>query len=129
MSSFNNYLTTIFPVGTTGSMSGTSTIHSQVFDMRKNEGCSFQPIWTGTPTGTITIEVSLDYVPNLQSSTPINAGTWTNIGASIPTQPAGSSGSTFIPIYAACTAWIRLTYVNASGTGAMSGMFMSKTRG
>lgn len=113
----------------TAAMTGSATIHSQAFNIEYQAGCSFMLVWTGTPTGTFTVEVSNDYVPNLQSTTPLNAGTWVNLGASIPASPAGSASNTFIPIYASCASFIRLTYVNSSGTGVLSGMFTAKAHG
>ena len=130
MASYRSFKTAIIP---SGAMTGTETITSQVFDVQSLEGAAFQPTWTGTPTGTLIVQVSLDYVPaagsNNGSGTPINAGTWTNLGASIPQNPAGSAGNTYIPIYASCADYIRLSYTNESGSGVLGGMFIGKTRG
>jgi hypothetical protein len=126
MSDDRPYRTAIIP---TGAMTGTSVIHSQAFNIQQQQCASFQPKWTGTPTGTFTVEVSNDYAPNSQSSTPLNAGTWDNIGASISVNPSGSAGHTYIPIYASGAHFVRLTYTNASGSGVLGGMFNAKTRG
>jgi hypothetical protein len=114
-----------------GAMTGTTTIKSQAFSMLRTSGCSFQPIWTGTPTGAFTIMVSNDFQPSLSGdqTNPINAGTWSDLGATIPTNPAGSVGSTFVPIFAPCTYWIALWYTNASGSGVLGGTFVSKYGG
>jgi hypothetical protein len=125
--SYKGLLTAILP---TGAMTGTATIHSQVIDATQFEGIAFQPQWTGTPTGTFIVEVSLDYVPNLASGgTPRNPGTWDNLGVSFPSNPAGTSSHCYCPVYASCTGYIRLTYTNASGSGVLSGMVIGKTRG
>ena len=126
MASYRSFKTAIIP---SGAMTGTTTITSQVFDVQSLEGAAFQPTWTGTPTGTLTVQVSLDYVPSPSGGTPLNAGTWTNLGASIPQNPAGSAGNTYIPIYASCAAYIQLSYTNDSGSGVLGGMFIGKTRG
>jgi len=112
-------------------MTGTATIKSQAFYMGKFSGCSFQPVWTGTPVGTFTVMISNDYNPaaNGSQTTPQNPGTWSNLGASIPQEPAGSAGNTFIPIYASCGYWIQLWYVNTSGVGALGGTFVGKYNG
>ncbi len=112
-------------------MTGVTTIKSQAFYMGKFSGCSFQPVWTGTPTGTFTVMISNDYNPAANGSqvTPQNAGTWSNLGASIPQNPAGAPGNTFVPIYASCGYWIQLWYTNTSGVGVLSGTFAGKYNG
>jgi hypothetical protein len=114
-----------------GAMTGTSTITSQPFDINKLTGGSFQAVWTGTPTGTFSVYVSNDYMPSATggNNPPANPGTWDNIGASIPVNPAGSAGHTFIPIFACGALWIALWYTNASGTGVLSGTFAGKFTG
>lgn len=114
----------------TGAMSGTNTITSQVFDCRSLEGFAFQPTWTGTPTGTLEMEVSLDYQPNNgdPGSAPLNPGTWFTF-AGFPNNPAGSASNTYAGFYATCTAWCRLSYTNSTGTGVLGGQFIGKTRG
>lgn len=100
----------------TAPMSGTSVVTSQPIDISNYESTSIQPVWTGTPTGTLKVLVS-------------NDGTnYTDIGATIPTQPAGSASSTFIPLYATCAKWMKLQYTNASGSGTLSAVGLSKTR-
>ena len=112
-------------------MTSTDTIKSQAFWLVKFSGCSFQPIWTGTPTGEFAIYVSNDFQPSAtgDQSNPANAGTWTNLGASISGQPAGSAGNLFIPVYASCGLWIQLWYANTSGSGVASGTFVGKYGG
>jgi hypothetical protein len=114
-----------------GSMANT-TITSQAFSMEKFAGCSFQPNWTGTPTGTFNVFVSNDYAssPALKNdANPMSVGTWTNLGVSIPMIPAGSPGNTFIPVYAACSYYIILQYVGSGGAGVLGGYFAGKYNG
>lgn len=115
-----------------GSMTGTSTIKSQAFYMGKFSGCSFQPVWTGTPTGSFAIYVSNDFQPSAtgDQSSPANAGTWTELpGVTVTGDPAGSAGNTIIPIYAPCVYWIQIWYSNSSGSGTASGTFVGKFGG
>src|SRR5580658_8063185 len=91
-----------------GAMTSTSTITSQALPLITFSGCSFQPIWTGTPTGTFYIYVSNDYVPAANGSqiNPQNSGTWSLLpGALIQTNPSGSAGNTFIPVFSSCGYW------------------------
>jgi hypothetical protein len=111
---------------------GVSTIYSQQFSMEKFAGCSFQPVWTGTPTGTFNVWVSNDYgsSPALTNdANPFSVGTWTNLGVSIPVNPSGVSGNTFIPVYASCCYHIILQYVGTAGAGVLGGYFAGKYNG
>lgn len=112
-------------------MSSTNTIKSQGFYMGKFSGCSFQAVWTGTPTGTFAVYVSNNFQPSATGSqtSPANAGTWDNLSVSVAGNPAGSAGSVFIPVYASCGYWIQLWYTNTTGTGALSGTFVGKYGG
>jgi hypothetical protein len=126
MASYKGYNTAIIPTGPMG----ISTITSQPLSAEFQEGLAFQPIWTGNPTGTFAIYVSLDYTPNLQNNNaPLNPGTWDNLGATVAVNPAGTPGHCYIPVYASCTAWYRLQYVGTGGAGVLSGRAMAKTRG
>lgn len=118
------------PIIPSAAMSGTAVIYSQIFDIGSLEGAAFQPIWSGTPTGTLKVLVSLDYQPNPQpGGTARNAGTWSDLGASFTNQPAGGANSTYCPVYASCAKYIKLQYTNASGSGVLSGYFVGKSRG
>lgn len=115
----------------TGPM-GVGSITSQAFNLSKFGGCSFQPKWSGTPTGTITILVSNDYgtAPGLTDPTnPTSVGTWTNLGVSIPAEPSGAPGNTYIPVFASCAAWICIQYSGSSGSGVLGGYFAGKEFG
>ena len=113
------------------SMTGTATIKTQAFWLVKFSGCSFQAVWSGTPTGTFAVYVSNDFQPSAtgDQSSPQNAGTFDNLGVTVSTQPAGSAGSTFIPIYASCGMWVQLWYTNTTGSGTLSGTFVGKYGG
>ena len=104
-------------------------IHTNAIDISSFQSTSFQAIWTGNPTGVITIEASLSLTNPDQLSDPLGL-LWSDIGASIPNQPSGCPGSTYVPVYASCAKWLRLTYTNTptSEMGQLSVVAMSKTR-
>jgi|SRR6185312_8545795 len=127
----DSFMKQVLSFSPNASMTGTSTIKSQAFWLVKFSGCSFQPSWTGTPTGTFKVFVSNDFMPSAtgDQSNPANAGTWTDLGATVSANPSGSAGNTFIPIYASCGMWIQLQYTNTSGAGTASGTFVGKYGG
>ena len=97
-------------------MSGTTAITSQAIDVSNYQSTAFQLSWTGTPTGSFAVLVSIDGV------------TYSDLGASSPNNPAGSTGSAYIPVYGSGAKWMKLRYTNASGSGTLSGKVVSKTR-
>lgn len=99
-------------------MTGTTALTSTVLDIRTLRACAFQATWTGTPTGTIAIQGSIDYSQGLTSV--ISSGTWVDMGISVSNPPAGSVGSVLIDVGMTGVPFIRLVYTNASGTGTLS---------
>lgn len=96
-------------------VSGTNTYSCEI-EVTSFESTCFQAEWTGSPTGTISILGSLDGV------------NFRDFGASVSTQPAGSASGVLIPIYASCMKYLQLSYTNASGSGNLKVMAVSKTR-
>lgn len=80
------------------------------------ETFTFQAEWTGTPTGVLAILGSLDGV------------NFRDFGATVSVQPAGSSGGVVSPLYGHGMKWLKMTYTNASGSGAMTISALGKTR-
>lgn len=113
---------TVGAMGVTGattgpvSVSSTNTYKTTPMSVVFLQSCSFQPVWTGTPTGTFTVYVSNDQI------------NWDLLPASVTGNPAGSAGHTTIPCYGFSTAWIQLWYTNASGSGTVAATFVGKTR-
>mgnify|MGYP000101883020 CR=1 FL=1 len=90
---------------------------------------SYTIVWTGSPTGTFSVQVSNDYIPNplgVQDA-PVNAGTWVALSLSTTVAPAGSGSSAFIDIDTCGAAWIRLVYTRSSGTGTLNATIAGKS--
>lgn len=92
----------------------TGNITSDPVKMEWEDNAGIQAVWTGTPTGTNVIQVSLD---------PVVLG-WETIGPTAytitPDQPSGSAGSNFYDLPLGAAAWIRFVYTASSGTGSLS---------
>lgn len=102
-------------------MTGTSTILSQISEIRGFDDVYYEMQFTGTPTGTFTVQVSSSYDP----ITNPNA-----VFIVLPLTPgpvaAGTSGSIGIDINLEGAQWIQLTYTNTSGTGVLNAFISSK---
>jgi len=78
---------------------------------------SLQLAWTGTPTGTFTVQGSDKAEPNEANDTD-----WYSITPTgAPTNPAGSASSTSGRVNEFNCLWKRVKYVNSSGSGTLTG--------
>lgn len=105
-----------FSVVTNGSMG--ASITSAVTIKNQLSLISYSASWTGTPTGTFSVEVSDDYLENVDGSVR-NAGTWNTLPLSAAVSASGSTGNGLIDVQTGAYA-IRLVYTRASGTGTLN---------
>lgn len=114
-------------------MTGTSTLTSIPTNIKYRDSVAIQLQWTGTPTGTFSVQGSLDYSPGLpQTAAPpggANPGTWTPITLSPAPVASGSSGVILLNLNQLAFPWIRVQYTNASGTGVLTGYISAKSLG
>lgn len=117
-------------------MTGTNTLTSAVTNILHKDNISYQLVWTGTPTGTFSIQGSLDYNPGLPQSEPDGAknnGTWTTIPAEDalggPPVASGSAGQILADLSQLPYPYVRVIYVNSSGSGTLTGWVSGKALG
>jgi hypothetical protein len=92
-----------------GSMTGTSTITSDTYNVVNLDNIGLQCIWTGTATGTITVNGSVD------------GSTFTSLTFNPAlTQPAGSAGNILIDINQFPFPFLNVAYTNATGSGTLN---------
>lgn len=89
-------------------VSGTSTYTSQAINIENVDNVGLQLIWTGTPTGTFTVLHSPDNV--VYDAITLNP---------LITQPAGSAGHWSVVLQQDPYLWVKVQYVNASGSGTV----------
>lgn len=86
-------------------------------------GISYDLAWTGTPTGTFSVQVSNSYAEDNNRNV-ISAGNWNTLpaGAFVGTLPApsGSASNGFIDVLGTEAAWVRLVYTASSGSGNLT---------
>lgn len=95
-----------------GDMSG--DLQSVGVDMLSLPFGAIEAIWTGNPTGTFSVDGSVDNVPSANLVTNwYPTGTATN-------DPAGSASSALINLSGIGFRWVRLSYVRTSGSGSLT---------
>lgn len=79
---------------------------------------------TGTPSGTIAVQVSASYSQDNNGNV-LNAGQWTTLTSQTIT--SGSPTTTYIDIIPTSAPWIRLTYTASSGSGTLNAFVTGKS--
>lgn len=115
---------TTVPILTACDMSTTSCI-SKGIDLNQLNLASMQAYYTGSPVGTLKVQVSTDNVPvGLGSDPASNVTHWTDYtGSSVAISAAGNElyNMSFIGYR-----WARLIYTKTSGTGSISAVLTGK---
>lgn len=94
-------------------VTGTNTYYSKMFGGFNRLGYDLQVVWTGTPTGTLTLQVSDK--PNPDETTDTD---WVTTTETTMTNPAGSAAQ-FRVAFLTSPGHKRLKYVNSSGSGTL----------
>lgn len=87
---------------------------SQPVSIQYMDRCCIEIVCTGTPTGTVTLQGSTDYVPNVSPST----ANWFDISLNLVAL-AGSAQNYVIDMLETSIPWIRVNFAYSSGTGNM----------
>jgi len=93
-----------------------ATLESKHVDISCMDNIGLQIVWTGTPTGTLECDVSLDQV----SWIPLTFNPAIN-------QPAGASGTLYLDLNQLSAMWLRVVYTRVSGSGTLNVQEASKS--
>lgn len=96
-------------------MTGTSTVLSVAQNIQNFDNIGLQIDWTSTAVGTISVLCSIDGVT-------YHALTFNPILA----QPVGAAGGYIIDLNQVPFPWLKVQYVNASGSGLLNVYLFSK---
>jgi hypothetical protein len=88
-----------------GDMSGNITSAATNIQYLDNVGVQFN--WTGTPTGSFYVEVSLD------------KANWTALSLSPAPAASGAAGTWYCDLQELSSPWIRVRYAASSGSGTL----------
>jgi hypothetical protein len=113
-----------FQIITDGDMSTTS-ITSTVSNIEYIDNIGIQLIWTGSPTGTVAVQVSVNHAQDAYGNVTV-AGTWTQLVFSSDASPAGSASNFYYNAVSIAAPWIRVVYTKGSGTGTLNAFICGK---
>lgn len=102
-----------------------ATVNSIGIDLQQVALGSIQVVWTGTPVGNFTIEISNDICVVGLTDPAENVVNWTTYTGS--TQAAGGGSGSFM--WNLCEVgyrWVRLKYTKSSSTGTASAIWCGK---
>lgn len=108
-----------------------ASINGAVTIIEKATIISYQFIYTGTPNGTLSIQVSNDYSLNPDGSV-ANTGTWSTISvqnatsALVASVSIAAAGNTFVQVQACGAYAIRPVFTRSSGTGSLTAIVTGK---
>ena len=111
-----------------------SNITSAVTEIRYFGGIGLQfDITSGTPTGTLTVQVSANYNEDINGNV-INVGNWVNVdltsvnpqGSAYIQIAAGQPVDTYISMFPLAAPWLRVVYSATSGSGVLQGFITGK---
>lgn len=104
------------PSGTTsGTMSGTNTIYTNIIDATLMDNDGLEITWSGTPVGTIQVMCSI-------SGSVFYALTFNPA----LTQPSGAPGGYLVDLNQVPFRYIMIQYTNTSGSGSITTYFSAK---
>lgn len=113
-----------FQTITSGDMSQ-ATLTSAVTNIEYLDNIGIQLNWTGTPTGTFSVEISMDYSQD-QLGNVTNAGNWIAVTLSPAITASGSADQAYIDLNQLSAPWIRTKYTKTSSTGTLNAFICGK---
>ncbi len=90
---------------------------SEAVPTQWKDNIGIQVKWSGTPTGVLDVQVSMD---------PDNLG-WESVPFASVDQPAGAAGSDWFEINQSPAGFVRLVYTSTSGTGTLQAKIACKS--
>ncbi len=115
----------LYPVQVFNSVSMATSSTSHAVEVINQDNIGIQLHWTGTPTGTFSVQVSSDYsqdyLGNIQ-----NAGHWIALPLSPAITAAGSPDDAYIDLNQLSAMYVRVVYTAVSGSGTLTGYVVAK---
>lgn len=106
-----------------GDMSGDVT--SPAIEILNQDNIAIQMNWTGTPTGTFDVQVSVDHLEDAEGNV-LNAGKWISIPLSPSIAATGSADQALVELSPSAARYLRVVYTRTGSTGSLDMFVMGK---
>lgn len=104
-----------------------SSLTSSYTNIQGLDNVGYQVVFTGAPTGTFSVQISMDYQPGTSpNAEPVNAGNWVSLPLSPAIIASGSGDVAYIDLNQMSAPWIRLVYTRTSGSGTLNAFIVAK---
>lgn len=110
---FNPFTTQLI---SNASMATSITSNPQYIQFQDNIGIQLN--WTGTPTGTFSVQVSTDHI--MQGLLVINPGNWITLPLNPAITASGSPDVAYVDLNQLSAFYVRVIYTASSGTGTLN---------
>ena len=108
---------------TNGSMA--TSITGPAIETKQQDNIGFQLNWTGTPTGTFSFQVSMDYAQDIEGNV-TNAGNWITLTVSPAITATGAADIAYVDLNQLSAPYARVVYTAVSGSGTLNAFITAK---
>lgn len=104
-----------------------ASVTSEPTILNQMSGAGYDVSWTGTPTGTFSVEIS-NTIKLGNDRSIVEPGNWTAVTLSAPITASGSADNAFINLAGLQAYAVRLKYTRTSGTGTLNAVICAKVQ-
>lgn len=96
-----------------------ASVTSPPVEVKLQDNVGFQMNWTGSPVGTFSFQVSMDYLADTNGNV-VNAGNWITLPVTPAITAAGVPDVAYVDLNQISATYARVVYTRTSGTGSLT---------
>ena len=108
---------------TAADMSG--NLISAVVEIKNQDNIGVQLHWTGTPTGSFSVQISSDHEQDINGNVQV-PGNWVSLPLNPAISASGSGDDAYVDLNQLSAQYMRVTYTAVSGSGVLDGIIVAK---
>lgn len=115
----------LFPIPIFVNALMTTTLTSKAYKINLQDNIGIQLDWTGTPVGTVTVQISSDHIQDLNGNIQ-NAGHFIALPLNPSIAATGAASDAYIDLNQMTAQFVQVVYTFTSGTGTLNGTLVAK---